>query len=350
MRKQKQFLGWLHGESLKSFIMDNQRRYGGIKMNKKYNKETYYSHLMKLLPESNFSLDIYTGTEEPCEITCNICKNHYIFSEAEKISRRARRGNKNVCKKCEKNDWTAKQKEAEYKAQYLLSKKGTIELVGKIKSWASRDNVTWKCKKCNHMFERSPYVLFSQNHLTCPWCETHPFEYSEEMIKQKSSELWGQEYTFLNIDKIKNKNGSKRALVCHNKCGFKYSVSLWNFLHGQGCPKCKASHGEKKVRDYLQKNNIIFLEQKIIKINDSFLKLDFYLEQKNGKKFAIEYNGIQHYQPVEYFNGEAGFKAQQQRDNNKKQYCKENNIELIVIPYFDESLLNSQELAQRLNG
>ena len=74
--------------------------------------------------------------------------------------------------------------------------------------------------------------MFTQGHLYCPWCETRPFKYSLNMIINRAQDLWGNEYAILSMDTLKNKNGSKRILVCHNKCGFKYSVNLWNFLHG----------------------------------------------------------------------------------------------------------------------
>ena len=316
-----------------------------------YNINTYYQHLMSLLPESNFNLDVFSGTENPCEITCLSCNTHYVFSSAATIVRRARRGNKNVCKLCENNNWTQKINEAKNKAQSLLQQKKTIELIGNIDSWASRSSTTWKCLKCNHTFERSPFVMFSQNGLSCPWCETRPFEYDIEMIKTKAEELWGTEYSFLQLNEQKNNNGSKRITVCHNACGFKYNVSLWNFLHGQGCPRCKASHGEKQVRDYLNKHSLKYQEQKVITINNTNLRFDFYLENLTTKqKFAIEYNGIQHYQPISYFGGINGYTAQVYRDNLKKQYCLENQIELIIIPYNNTTILMTDELAQRLHG
>lgn len=329
-------------------LMNNQRPIRR-ELIMKYTKEEYYNKLLKDLPESDFTLDIYNGTELPCEITCNKCHTHYKFSAARLIARRATRGNKNVCKKCENNEWTEKQRIAKQKAQYLLQGKKTIELVDNLSSWSARSNALWKCTKCGHVFERSPYVMFNLKSLSCPWCETHPFQYSDEDIRERALELWGTEYTFLNTDNLKNSNGSKRVIVCHNKCGFKYSISLWNFLHGQGCPKCKASHGEKKVREYLKKHNFVFQEQYVIPVNDTHLRLDFYLEEQ-GHRFAIEYNGIQHYQPIERFNGQKGYEQQIYRDNLKKEYCKKHNIELIVIPYNDESIINSEELAQRLGG
>ena len=314
-----------------------------------YTKESYHEYLMSLLPESDFILDVYNGTEKPCEIICNMCGTRHYFKEANKIARRARRGNKNVCKNCENNDWTKMQKIAKNKALYLLEQKKTIELVGNLKTWSSRQPALWHCKKCNHNFERTPFAMFSSGSLACPWCETHPFKYSTEMVEIKAKELWGTEYTLLNADFSKNKSGSKRVLVQHNKCGFKYNVSLYNFLHGQGCPRCRASHGERRVRQYLTSRGFVFQEQYVISTNNTYLKLDFYLEE-NNHKYAIEYNGIQHYQPVDFFDGEEGFRAQQERDKMKQEYCKINNIDLIIIPYNDESIINSESLAQRLHN
>lgn len=317
-----------------------------------YTIESYKEHLQEILPKSNFELIDFQGTEKPCSIHCNVCGENRNFTVAANIARRARRNCKNVCAKCEENIWRNKQREAFHKAQNILKQKGTIQLIGKIQSWWQKESVEWKCLKCNHTFERAPFVMFMQGgkNCNCPWCETHPFEYSEEMIKEKAYEMWGTEFTFLSIDSLKNKNGSKRVLIKHNKCGFSYSVSLYSFLHGQGCPKCKSSHGELKVRKYLMENNFTFIEQKSIKANSiKKLRLDFYLEV-GEKKFAIEYNGKQHYEPVDFFGGEEAYYSQKKRDEKKKEYCEQNNIELIIIPYNDESSLKTSELAQRLRG
>jgi len=49
---------------------------------------------------------------------------------------------------------------------------------------------------------------------------------------------------------------------------------------------------------------------------------------------CIEYQGEQHYRPVSIFGGEDSFKSQIKRDKIKKKYCKSNNIELLIIPYW----------------
>jgi len=49
----------------------------------------------------------------------------------------------------------------------------------------------------------------------------------------------------------------------------------------------------------------------------------------------IEYDGIQHFKPIKYFGGEEKFKFQQKTDFIKNEYCKNNNIKLLRIPYWE---------------
>ena len=48
-------------------------------------------------------------------------------------------------------------------------------------------------------------------------------------------------------------------------------------------------------------------------------------------KIAVEYQGAQHYKPIDFFGGEEAFIEGQNRDERKKQLCKENNIKLIEV-------------------
>ena len=80
--------------------------------------------------------------------------------------------------------------------------------------------------------------------------------------------------------------------------------------------------------------------------NINVLKFDFYLPKYN---LCIEYNGIQHYQAIDYFGGEERFKQQQKLDTIKQQWCTENNIKLIIIPYLDFSILNQEYILNILD-
>ncbi len=54
--------------------------------------------------------------------------------------------------------------------------------------------------------------------------------------------------------------------------------------------------------------------------------LDIYFPKWN---IAIEYQGRQHLEPVEYFGGEESFQKQKKRDANKKRKCSKNKCTLI---------------------
>ena len=60
------------------------------------------------------------------------------------------------------------------------------------------------------------------------------------------------------------------------------------------------------------------------------LRFDFYLPEYNT---CIEYDGRQHFTPVEVFGGEEGYFKTKKRDGIKNKYCKDNNIGSLRIPY-----------------
>ena len=60
------------------------------------------------------------------------------------------------------------------------------------------------------------------------------------------------------------------------------------------------------------------------------LSFDFYVYTYN---LLIEYQGEQHYRPVEYFGGIEQFKIQQEHDRRKREYAKNNDINLLEIRY-----------------
>lgn len=99
-----------------------------------------------------------------------------------------------------------------------------------------------------------------------------------------------------------------------------------------GCPRCNESKGENEIRSILDLNKIKYINQYKFPDckNKNELPFDFYLPDSNT---CIEFNGIQHYKPVLYFGGIDKFKQQQINDNIKKEYCKNNNIKLIIIRY-----------------
>lgn len=62
-------------------------------------------------------------------------------------------------------------------------------------------------------------------------------------------------------------------------------------------------------------------------------RIDIFLPKYN---IAIEYNGEQHYFPVEVFGGEERFQLQIQQDELKIEKCKNNQVDLLIIKYDNE--------------
>lgn len=63
------------------------------------------------------------------------------------------------------------------------------------------------------------------------------------------------------------------------------------------------------------------------------MHLDVYVPELS---WAIEYQGQQHYMPVDIFGGEEGFEKTKVRDTIKKKLCQQNKVYLLYIRYDDE--------------
>lgn len=127
--------------------------------------------------------------------------------------------------------------------------------------------------------------------------------------------------------------------------GYEWYTMPSNILQGCGCYKCsKHSKGEKTISKWLDDRHVLYIPQKKFDGCKSKIALsfDFYLPNYN---IAIEYNGMQHYEPVEYFGGKEKFEIQQKHDKIKENYCKENNIRLFIIPYFEDINIKFKELS-----
>jgi hypothetical protein len=105
-----------------------------------------------------------------------------------------------------------------------------------------------------------------------------------------------------------------------------------NHYRGSGCHKCISSRGETLIRVLLQQYNVKFEEQKTFAdlTHKNKLRCDFYLPDFNT---VIEFNGLQHYEPISIFGGINGLIQTQKRDMIKYAYLETNKIELIIIRF-----------------
>ena len=166
------------------------------------------------------------------------------------------------------------------------------------------------CKKCTNQHRRSTKEFI----LECNKIHNNKYNYSEsKFISLKNS-----------VDIICNSHGNFKQQAGHH-------------LRGHGCPGCSTSNGEKFIKKWLDNCGIKYITQS--RFNDCLslkgrkLKFDFFIPNLN---LCIEFDGKQHFEPLEFFGGEKTFKILKENDSIKNIYCEKNNISLIRIKYNED--------------
>lgn len=135
-------------------------------------------------------------------------------------------------------------------------------------------------------------------------------------------------------------NGMYNTVQPTCKIHGKFTVLATKHKHRkQGCPECSQMVKSKSVymiETFLIENDIKF--HKEYKFTDCRnilpLPFDFFLPDYN---MCIEYDGVQHFKPIEFWGGEKGLLEQTHRDQIKNKYCSKNNITLIRIKYTEKN-------------
>ena len=146
-----------------------------------------------------------------------------------------------------------------------------------------------------------------------------------EIIKQGFEK---EGYTLITEKYINN----KQDLTCKCPNGHTYTTQWNRFQQGLRCPMCNSPKGEEFIIKLLKELEIEFIHDECIWKPYNNLRPDFFLPNYN---LVIEFDGIQHFEPVDFFGGQKGFEKRQQKDKEKNKYCKNNNIDILRIPYWD---------------
>ena len=94
--------------------------------------------------------------------------------------------------------------------------------------------------------------------------------------------------------------------------------------------------GENHIKDYLTLRNIKFRPQYTVKSTRK--RYDFCVMNQQ-KRMMIEFDGEQHFAPVEHWGGETAYQEQRKTDAEKTLWCENNNIPLLRIRYDQKPLI-----------
>jgi len=194
------------------------------------------------------------------------------------------------------------------------------------------------------LFEQSP-----NNHLMGMKCVKCALKINADSRKYNTQE-------FIRKAMLVHKNKYDYSEVDYKKCEIKIKIKCHNHgvfiqtpashLAGKGCPFCLDSQGELKISDLLNSMNIKYEREK--KFTDCknirLLPFDFYIPSMNA---CIEYDGKQHFNPVDYYGGITAYEDLKKKDAIKNRYCLNNEIKLIRIPYTKKSREDIEDILKR---
>jgi len=272
----------------------------------------------------DYSLVKYSTLKDKIKI---ICPAHGIFKQSAN-SHLAGRG----CRDCYFESLKSNRDEFIIKSNKKHNDRYNYSLV---KYLGAHEKVKIICS-IHEVFEQTP-----SNHISGAGCLKCSLNKTQSTIQQmvcKSKLVHGERYDYSLVEDIGTKR--KVKIICPTHGVFEQTMD--SHMRGRGCPKCRSSHGEREVRKVLEKNYIVFKEQKtfddcVNKKTNRKLPFDFYLPNYN---VCIEFDGIQHVKMKSF-----GEKKEDKRNGNflktknndkiKNNYCKNKEINLLRIKHFE---------------
>ena len=268
-----------------------------------------------------------------------------------------------------------------------------VEPISKEYIATKNGNMFWRCK-CGKIFERSAYLILNSSMPYCKECiiqkqsedKTFTLENVKKILSKYQLKMLNNIYInsktpisiedkdgyrgeqalsqiqenkhFLKYDKKnpyyyyniqhflelngynchvvqKEQNSYNLEIIC--ECGNHYNALKNEIVNSKPRWRCKTcsssiSNGEIAVAKWLDAHNILYKTQYRFKDckYKRMLPFDFYIESLN---MCIEFDGIFHYKKQPNIT-EKQFVEQQIRDKIKNEYCKNNGIKLIRIPFW----------------
>jgi hypothetical protein len=247
------------------------------------------------------------------------------------------------CRKTSKEEFDKKVQELFEKDYYRVS-----EYPG-----SQTKKVTMLCNVCGSTNDQKVSHILSGH--GCKICGHERVIEKQRITKEeliiRSKQINGNIYDFDLVTYSQLTTKDKIPIICKKHGTFHQTIQ--NHIYGKcGCPKCKESKGEKKIRLYLESVDVNYVKNKTFQGCRYKRKLpfDFYLPEYNT---LIEYDGEQHFHRIRFGFGkymtdeekDMYLETIQKRDAIKDGYCNKNNIRLIRISYKQyndiESILSS---------
>jgi len=177
------------------------------------------------------------------------------------------------------------------------------------------------CKTCLNSFFPTPSNFLSKNGSNCPFCSVKKHRLKNNTFIELAKTIHGETYDYSETNYF---NAKTKVIIICTKCKSVFQQLPRSHIYCKsGCPFCKNSHGERKIRKLLKASKIEFFEQFTFDLCRSpkgkMLRFDFFIPSINT---CIEFDGKQHFDKTSIY----WKKEIEEYDNIKNSFCRENGI------------------------
>lgn len=152
-----------------------------------------------------------------------------------------------------------------------------------------------------------------------------------DLIKIDPEEIWND----VKAQEIYNKAFEEKQKIYADQ-----NKEIWKVIENE----VRRKFGFKNIGESWANETLVYQIMKQLFPNDeilfhyrsawlSGLEIDIFNATKN---IGIEYQGIQHYKPIDHWGGEDALKRTKGRDKRKKMLCEKNDTKLIYITYLED--------------
>lgn len=201
---------------------------------------------------------------------------------------------------------------------------------GRVEYTSQSSKITIGCRKCGRNFQQTPSNHFRHG---CPGCakkvRAEKTRVSEDEFRKRAAEAHGGNYCY---DGIEGLSATTKIEIRCKECNKKFRQQARLHMDGYGCPHCRVnrSKGELEVEAALKEMQVGFKpEYRNPSLRDKKpLPIDFLIP---SLRMAIEYDGPQHFEAIDWFGGEEALAETQRRDRIKDEWCKNVHLKLVRI-------------------
>jgi len=162
---------------------------------------------------------------------------------------------------------------------------------------------------------------------------------TKEYFINRANKIHCNRYDYSKVDYLNSE--TEVTILCPTHGEFRQKPH--GHLKGYGCQKCSMSKGELTIKRFLEEKLIDYTPQKTFddcRGKKNRLPFDFYLPKYN---LCVEYQGEQHFRESLHWSHHKLIDTQR-TDSIKKNYCAENGIGYLAIPYTEDPIRLLQEV------